>query len=133
MLLNTPPLNYSYGTIVESAHRGNVDPVFVAGRLEERNSTLLGLDLDDLNRLVNAARHGLINTAHAAGVGLIIDHCTTGFGIPTLGSEKRLRVGLRPTTLRIRRRKAAVGGPIPVSCRSLMSHFSLYLTFDLRR
>lgn len=92
MLLNTLPLNYSYGAIVESAHRGNVDPDFVAGRLEERNSNLLGLDRGDLNRLFNVARHGLFDTAHAAGAGLIIDYCTTGFGIPTLGSEGRLRV-----------------------------------------
>jgi hypothetical protein len=91
VLLSTLPLSYSYGAIVESAHRGNVDPVFVGGRLEERNSKLLGLDRDDLNRLVNVARHGLFNTAHAAGAGLIIDYCTTGFGIPTLGSGGRLR------------------------------------------
>lgn len=106
VLLSTLPLSYSYGAIVESAHRGNVDLVFVAGRLEERNSKLLGLDRDDLNRLVNVARHGLFNTAHAAGAGLIIDYCTTGFGIPTLGSGGRLRhrgsphrtESIRPTT-----------------------------------
>ena len=43
-----------------------------------------------------------------------------------IGHENVIRqvwVGLRPTTLRIHRRKAAVGGPLPVSRRSPMSHF----------
>jgi cytosine/adenosine deaminase-related metal-dependent hydrolase len=61
--VNMMPLNYSYGAIVESAHPGNVDSVFVAGRPVKRNGKLLGVDLDDLNRRVNAARDGLFERA----------------------------------------------------------------------
>jgi cytosine/adenosine deaminase-related metal-dependent hydrolase len=61
--VNMMPLNYSYGSIVESAHPGNVDSVFVAGRPVKRNGKLLGIDLDDLNRRVNATRDGLFDRA----------------------------------------------------------------------
>jgi 5-methylthioadenosine/S-adenosylhomocysteine deaminase len=61
--VNMMPLNYSYGNIVESAHPGNVDSVFVAGRPVKRRGKLLGINLDDLNTRVNAARDGLFKRA----------------------------------------------------------------------
>ena len=51
--VNMMPLNYSYGNIVESAHPGNVDSVFVAGRAVKRNGKLVDVDLDMLGRRVN--------------------------------------------------------------------------------
>jgi 5-methylthioadenosine/S-adenosylhomocysteine deaminase len=63
---NTPnmmPVNYSYGCIVESAHPGNVDSVFVAGRALKRDGKLIGVDLDGLRRRVDAARDGLFERA----------------------------------------------------------------------
>jgi 5-methylthioadenosine/S-adenosylhomocysteine deaminase len=57
--VNMMPLNYSYGNIVESAHPGNVDSVFVAGRAMKRKGKLVGVDLNALQGRVNAARDGL--------------------------------------------------------------------------
>lgn len=61
--VNMMPLNYSYGNIVESAHPGNVDSVFVAGRAMKRNGKLVGVDLGDLNSRVTAARNKLFEKA----------------------------------------------------------------------
>src|SRR3990167_988138 len=61
--INMMPLNYSYGNIVESAHPGNVDSVFVAGRAVKRHGQLVGIDLANLERRVNAARDGLFERA----------------------------------------------------------------------
>ncbi|MGO4581252.1 amidohydrolase family protein [Cupriavidus sp. 2TAF22] len=64
--INMMPLNYSYGNIVESAHPGNVDSVFVAGRAVKRHGKLVGVDLDGLYRRVVAARDGLFEKAGLA-------------------------------------------------------------------
>jgi len=61
--INMMPLNYSYGNIVESAHPGNVDSVFVAGRAVKRHGQLVGVDLADLERRVNGARDRLFERA----------------------------------------------------------------------
>lgn len=61
--VNMMPLNYSYGTIVESAHPGNVHTVFVAGRAVKRDGHLVGVDLDSLNDRVTATRDALFNRA----------------------------------------------------------------------
>jgi cytosine/adenosine deaminase-related metal-dependent hydrolase len=61
--VNMMPLNYSYGTIVESAHPGNVDSVFVAGRPVKRSGQLLGVDLARLHQRVDSARVGLFRRA----------------------------------------------------------------------
>lgn len=61
--VNMMPLNYSYGNIVESAHPGNVDSVFVAGRAMKRNGKLVGVDLGQLNTRVTAARNKLFEKA----------------------------------------------------------------------
>lgn len=63
---NMMPLNYSYGTIVESAHPGNVDSVFVAGRAVKRNGKLIGVDMQSLRQKVDAARDGLFDRAGLA-------------------------------------------------------------------
>ncbi|HSV84038.1 MAG TPA: amidohydrolase family protein [Ramlibacter sp.] len=61
--INMMPLNFSYGTIVESAHPGNVDTVFVAGRAVKRGGKLLGVDLGELGQRVDAARDRLFARA----------------------------------------------------------------------
>jgi 5-methylthioadenosine/S-adenosylhomocysteine deaminase len=61
--VNMMPLNYSYGNIVESAHPGNVDSVFVAGRPVKRSGQLIGIDLAQLCRRVDSARDGLFGRA----------------------------------------------------------------------
>jgi len=61
--INMMPLNYSYGNIVESAHPGNVDTVFVAGRVVKRDGRLVGVDLGTLANQVDAARDRLFMAA----------------------------------------------------------------------
>lgn len=60
---NMMPLNYSYGAIVEGAHPGNVDTVFVAGRALKRHGALVGVDMGNLSRRVNEARNALFDRA----------------------------------------------------------------------
>ncbi len=60
---NLMPLNYSYGSIVESAHPGNVDTVLVAGRILKRHGRLVDVDLRALRGKVDAARDGLFERA----------------------------------------------------------------------
>jgi cytosine/adenosine deaminase-related metal-dependent hydrolase len=63
---NMMPLNYSYGAIVENAHAGNVDSVFVAGRAMKRHGKLVGVNLRDIRRNIDAARDGLFERAGLA-------------------------------------------------------------------
>jgi len=64
--VNLMPLNYSYGSIIECTHAGNIDTVFVAGRLMKRHGKLLNVDLGALRRRVDAARDGLFDRAGIA-------------------------------------------------------------------
>jgi cytosine/adenosine deaminase-related metal-dependent hydrolase len=61
--LNLFPMNNAYGAIVESAHAGNVDSVFVAGVARKRGGRLLDVDLKALRRRVDAARDALFARA----------------------------------------------------------------------
>jgi cytosine/adenosine deaminase-related metal-dependent hydrolase len=61
--LNLMPMNSPYGAIVESAHAGNVDTVFVAGVCRKRGGRLVDVDLAALRRDVDAARDGLFRRA----------------------------------------------------------------------
>jgi cytosine/adenosine deaminase-related metal-dependent hydrolase len=61
--LNLLPMNNPYGAIVEAAHPGNVDSVFVAGRAVKRGGQLLNVDLAALRRRVDAARDALFARA----------------------------------------------------------------------
>lgn len=61
--LNLFPLNNAYGAVVESAHAGNVDSVFVAGRPRKRHGKLLGIDVRQLRARVDAARDALFARA----------------------------------------------------------------------
>jgi cytosine/adenosine deaminase-related metal-dependent hydrolase len=61
--LNLFPLNNAYSAIVEAAHAGNVDSVFVAGKPRKRSGKLLGIDLKQFRAKVDAARDALFARA----------------------------------------------------------------------
>lgn len=61
--LNLFPMNNPYGAIVESAHAGNVDSVFVAGKARKRGRKLLDVDIKALRRKVDAQRDALFGRA----------------------------------------------------------------------
>lgn len=61
--LNMFPVNNMLGAIVESAHAGNVDTIFVAGELRKRAGRLIGVDLAALRARVDAARDVLFDRA----------------------------------------------------------------------
>jgi cytosine/adenosine deaminase-related metal-dependent hydrolase len=58
--LNLFPINNAANAVVEAAHPGNVDSVFVAGRAVKRGGTLLGVDLGELRARVESARDKLL-------------------------------------------------------------------------
>lgn len=54
--INLSPVNDPIGAVVLSAHTGNVDSVFVAGKPVKRNGRLLGVDLERIRRLASSSR-----------------------------------------------------------------------------
>lgn len=68
LLLNTSDLNLSpitdpIGAVVQTAHPGNVDSVFVAGKAVKRHGQLLFNNLDSLrSQLSDAQKHVLAHT-----------------------------------------------------------------------
>ncbi|UOY89119.1 amidohydrolase family protein [Bacillus glycinifermentans] len=65
--LNLLPLSDVIGAIVQCAHPGNIDSVYVAGKAVKRNGKLVGVDLDDVRkRAVEARDHILSRTPEAA-------------------------------------------------------------------
>jgi cytosine/adenosine deaminase-related metal-dependent hydrolase len=61
--LNMFPINHAPGAVVEAAHVGNIDSVFVAGKARKRNGKLLDIDLAGLRRKVDSARDALFERA----------------------------------------------------------------------
>jgi len=61
--VNLIPLNYTYGSIIESTHAGNIDSVFVAGNAVKRNGKLLNVDMRTLRTRVDSARDALFERA----------------------------------------------------------------------
>lgn len=61
--LNMFPINHAPGAVVEAAHVGNIDSVFVAGKAMKRHGKLLGVDLKALREKVDTARDGLFDRA----------------------------------------------------------------------
>ena len=61
--LNMFPINHAPGAVVEAAHIGNVDTVFVAGKVMKRNGKLIGVDLKALRARVEQARDDLFARA----------------------------------------------------------------------
>jgi len=61
--LNMFPINHAPGAVVEAAHVGNVDSVFVAGKAVKRGGKLLGVDIAALRDKVDRARDELFDRA----------------------------------------------------------------------
>jgi 5-methylthioadenosine/S-adenosylhomocysteine deaminase len=57
--LNIFPVNDPVGTVVQCAHTGNVDSVFVAGKAVKRDGKLLNVDLDRVRKLAIEARDNI--------------------------------------------------------------------------
>ncbi|QKS72149.1 amidohydrolase family protein [Paenalkalicoccus suaedae] len=53
---NMFPLNDPIGTVVQCAHTGNVDSVFVAGKAVKRDGRLINVDMKRIQKLANEAR-----------------------------------------------------------------------------
>ena len=54
--LNLFPMNDPVGAVVQCAHAGNVDSVFVAGKAVKRGGKLLYKNMDRMLRLAREAR-----------------------------------------------------------------------------
>jgi cytosine/adenosine deaminase-related metal-dependent hydrolase len=61
--LNMFPINNPVGAVVNDAHVGNVDTVFVAGRLVKRHGKLVGVDVAAVRAGVERAVTGLFARA----------------------------------------------------------------------
>ena len=70
VLINTDafsliPVNNPVSAVVEFAHIGNVDSVFVAGEAKKRNGKMLGVDFPAIRKRVDATRDALFERAGA--------------------------------------------------------------------
>jgi len=70
VLINTDalsliPVNNPVSAVVEFAHIGNVDSVFVAGEAKKRNGKMVGVDFTSFRKRVDAARDALFERAGA--------------------------------------------------------------------
>lgn len=63
--LNLMPMNNPRGGVVMSAHPGNVDSVWVAGKRVKADGRLVDVDLGAVRRLVDASRDHVFAAAHA--------------------------------------------------------------------
>jgi cytosine/adenosine deaminase-related metal-dependent hydrolase len=61
--LNLIPVNNPVGAVVEFAHAGNIDSIFVAGKARKRNGKLVDVDIAALRKRVDATRDGLFARA----------------------------------------------------------------------
>jgi cytosine/adenosine deaminase-related metal-dependent hydrolase len=61
--LNMFPINNPIGAVVEDAHVGNVDTVFVRGRAVKRHGKLVDVDIKALRRRMEASCDGLFSRA----------------------------------------------------------------------
>jgi 5-methylthioadenosine/S-adenosylhomocysteine deaminase len=62
--LNMFPVNNPVGAVIEDAHVGNIDSVFVKGRAVKRHGKLVDIDVPALRRRVEASVDGLFARAH---------------------------------------------------------------------
>jgi cytosine/adenosine deaminase-related metal-dependent hydrolase len=62
--LNMFPVNNPVGAVIEDAHVGNIDSVFVKGRAVKRHGKLVDVDVLALRRRVEASVDGLFARAH---------------------------------------------------------------------
>ena len=57
--VNTLPLNNAVGIVVNYANRNNVYAVFIAGKLKKWDGKLVGVDLNNVRKLVEESRQYL--------------------------------------------------------------------------
>jgi len=62
--LNMFPVNNPVGAVIEDAHVGNIDSVFVKGRAVKRHGKLVDVDVRALRRRVEATVDGLFDRAN---------------------------------------------------------------------
>jgi 5-methylthioadenosine/S-adenosylhomocysteine deaminase len=74
--INTAPVNNALGVVTEFAQPGNVDTVFVAGRVRKFRGHLVGHDLDAMRGLVEASRDRIVAAA-GRRVDVLADQGTT--------------------------------------------------------
>lgn len=61
--LNLVPVSDAVGAVVLAAHAGNVDTVFVAGRVLKRDGRMVGIDLDALRQRAFASQRAVLGEA----------------------------------------------------------------------
>lgn len=61
--LNMFPINHAPGAVVEAAHVGNIDSIWVAGKRVKRDGKLVGVDIAALREKVDRARDALFDRA----------------------------------------------------------------------
>jgi cytosine/adenosine deaminase-related metal-dependent hydrolase len=61
--INTMPLGNAVGTVVQQAHTGNVDTVFIGGKLRKWRGNLVGVNLKKHRQLVVESRQYLFDKA----------------------------------------------------------------------
>ena len=61
--INTMPLGNAVGTVVQQAHSGNVDTVFIGGKLRKWRGSLVGVNLKKHRQLVLESRQYLFSQA----------------------------------------------------------------------
>ncbi len=61
--INVMPVNNAYGAVVLGMDTSNVDAVFIGGRAKKWGGELLDVDLDRVERLVDASREYLVSAA----------------------------------------------------------------------
>jgi cytosine/adenosine deaminase-related metal-dependent hydrolase len=61
--MNLIPVNNPVGGVVEFSNVGNVDTIFVAGKVVKRDGKLVNVDFPSFRKKVDAARDGLFERA----------------------------------------------------------------------
>jgi len=61
--INVMPVNNAYGAVVLGMDAGNVDTVFIGGKLMKRQGRLVGVDLDGVRRRVHSSRDYILSKA----------------------------------------------------------------------
>ena len=112
--INTLPLNNVVGIVVNYAYRNNVDVVFVAGNVKKWDGKLVGVNLDEVRKLVEDSRRYLFEQRHYQLNILSVVPRTERSGVASgLIRRRRKRAPMIPSTSRrvFRLRRARVGNP----------------------
>ncbi len=62
--MNLIPLNNPVGAVVEFSNVGNVETIFVAGKIKKKDGKLLGIDFPSFRKRVDSHRDALFQRAH---------------------------------------------------------------------